>query len=69
MSKIKGEVISGEMLETMVDKTVEENIEVAMTVMIEVGIGLEKSHFLEITAIIELEVQAKVDPGQDQELA
>ena len=34
-----------------------------MTVMIEVGTGLERSHFPEIIAIIELEVQAKVDPN------
>ena len=34
-----------------------------MTVMIEAGTGLEKGHFPEIMAIIELEVQTKVDPG------
>ena len=50
---------------------VEENIEIAieMTVMIEAGTGLERGHFPEIIAIIELEVQAKVDPGQGPELA
>ena len=55
----------------MVDKIVEEIIETAIeiTVMIEAEIGLEKGHFLEIMAIIELEVQATVDPGQDPELA
>ena len=55
----------------MADKTVEENIEIAigMTVMTEGGTGLEKGHFPEIMAITELEVQAKVDPGQDPELA
>ena len=49
----------------MVDKTVEENIETAvgMTVMTEAGTGLERGHFPEIMVIIELEVQAKVDPG------
>ena len=57
------------MLETMVEKPVEENIEIAMTVMTEAGTGLEKGCFPEIMAIIELEVLAKVDPGQDQELA
>ena len=53
----------GETLEVMVDKTVEENIEIAieMTVMIEAGTGLEIGHFPDIMAIIELEVQAKVD--------
>ena len=40
-----------------------------MTVMIEAGTGLERGHFPEIMAIIELEVQAKVDLGQDPELA
>ena len=55
----------------MVDKIVEENIEIAIevTVLIEAGTGLEKGHFPEIMAIIELEVQATVDPGQDPELA
>ena len=71
MSEIIGEVILEEMLEIMVDKTVEENIEIAMemTVMTEAGTGLERGHFPEIMAIIELEVQARVDPGQDLELA
>ena len=54
----------------MVDKIVEENIEIAIeiTVMIEAETGLEKGHFSEIIAVIELEVQATVDPGQDPEL-
>ena len=49
---------------------VEENIQIAieMTVMIEAGTGLERGHFPEIMAVIELEVQAKVDPGQGPEL-
>ena len=54
----------------MVDKTVEESIEtdIEMTVMTEAGTGLEKGHFPEIiAAILEIEVQAKVDPGQDPE--
>ena len=37
--------------------------------MTEAGTGLERGHFPEIMAIIELEVQAIVDPGQDLELA
>ena len=55
----------------MVDKTVEESTEIAieMTVMTEAGTGLEKGHFPEIMAIIELEAQATVDPGQVSELA
>ena len=55
----------------MVDKTVEENTEIAteMTVMIEAGTGSEKGHFPEIMAITELEAQSTVDPGQDPELA
>ena len=70
MSKSLGEVILEEALEIMVDKTVE-NTEIAieMTVMTEAGTGLERGHFPEIMALIELEVQAKVDPGQDPELA
>ena len=55
----------------MVDKTVQENTELAieMKIMTVVGTGLEEGHFPEIMAIIELEVQATVDPGQDPELA
>ena len=55
----------------MVDKTVEENIEIVieMTVMIEAGTGLEGSNVSEIMTIIELVVQAKVDPEQGPELA
>ena len=37
--------------------------------MTEVGTGLEKGHFPDIMAIIELEAQATVDPGQDPKLA
>ena len=53
----------------MVDKTVEESIETAieMTVMTEAGTGLERDHFPEIMATIEIEVQATVDQGQDPE--
>ena len=54
----------------MVDKIVEESIETTteMTVMVEVGTGPGRGHFPEIMAIIELEAQAIVDPGQDLEL-
>ena len=37
--------------------------------MIETGTGLERCQFPEIMAIIELEVQAKVDPDQGPALA
>ena len=59
------------MLEVMVDKIVEENIKtgIGMTVMTEAGTGLERGHFPEIIVIIELEVQAKIGPGHDPELA
>ena len=39
-----------------------------MTAMVEIGTGPERGHFPEIMAIIELEVQAIVDPSQDPEL-
>ena len=54
----------------MVDKIVEENTEITteMTVMVEVGTDPERGHSLEIMAIIELEAQAIVDPGQDPDL-
>ena len=38
-----------------------------MKVMIEAGTGVEKGHFPEAIAIIEIEVQAIVGPGQDWE--
>ena len=54
----------------MVDKGVEESTETTtkMTVIVEVGTHPEKGCFPEIMAIIELEAQARVDPGQDPEL-
>ena len=69
--KILREVILEETLGIMVDKTVEESIEIAieMTVVTEAGTGLEKGHFPKIMAIIELQVQVTVVPGQDSELA
>ena len=53
----------------MVVKIVEESIEPAIeiTVMTEAGTGLEKGHFPEIMATIELEVQAIVGPDQDSD--
>ena len=40
-----------------------------MTALTEGGTGLERGHFPEIMAIIELEAQTIVGPGQDPELA
>ena len=67
MNKFLGEVI----LEVTLEFTAEENIEMimGMTVMIEAGTGPKRGHFPEIMAIKELEVQTKVDPGQDTDLA
>ena len=69
-NKIIEEVILEEMQGAMEDKTVEESTEITieMTVMTEVGTGLEKGHFPEIMTIIELEAQTMVHPGQDPEL-
>ena len=54
----------------MADKIVEESTETTteITFMVEVGTGPERGHFPEIMAIIELEAQAIVDPGQDPEI-
>ena len=51
----------------MTDRIVKENIETLteMTIITEVGTGLEKDHFPE--AITTIGVQAIVGPGQDQE--
>ena len=54
----------------MAHKIVEEKIETAIekTVMTETGTGLEKGHFPEaIATVLEIEVQAIIDPGQDPE--
>ena len=71
MNKILGGVILEEMLEIMIDKIVEENREtiIEMPVMTEAGTCLEIGHFPEIMAIIELEVQARIYPGQDRKVA
>ena len=71
VNKILGEVILEETLGIMVDKIVGESIEktIERTVMIEAETGVEKGHFPEIMTIIELGIQATVDPGQDPELA
>ena len=57
------------MLGIMRDKIAQESIEIitGMEVMTEEGTGLEKGHFPETLALIEIGVQATVGPGQDQE--
>ena len=62
-NKIIGEEILEETCGAMVDKIVEESIEAIMT---EVGSGLEKGHFPETMATIEIGVQAILGPVQDQ---
>ena len=71
MKRNLGEVILEEALGIMVDKIIGESIEKAIeiTVMIEAETGLVKGCFPEIMAMIELEVQATVDPSQNPELA
>ena len=70
MNKIIEEVTSEVILGILTDRIVEESIEViiGMKVMTEAGTGLEKGHFPETLAAIEIAVQATVGPGQDQEL-
>ena len=54
----------GKIQEIMEDKTVEESIGITLieiTIMTEVGIGLEKGHFPETVTVIELKVQTIVE--------
>ena len=54
----------------MEDKTVEESIGITlieMTIITEVGIGMETGHFQGTMTLIELGVQAIVDLGTDLE--
>ena len=69
MNKVIGEVISEVTLGILTDRIVEESIKIiaGMKVMRELEIGLEKGHFLETLASIEIGVKATVGPGQDQE--
>ena len=70
LSKVIEGTILEAILEDTVDKIVEGNIEmiiIGVVVIIEVGIGLERDHSHETIAVTELEVQATVDQGQDQE--
>ena len=66
---IEGTILEA-ILEDTVDKIVEGNIEmiiIEVVVIIEVGIGLERDRSYKTIAITELEIQATVDQGQDQE--
>ena len=51
----------------MTDNTAEESIEIitGMKLVTEAGTGLEKGHFPEAIATLEIGVQAIVGPGQD----
>ena len=53
----------------MTDRVAEERIETIteMAGMIEAGTGLEKGHFPETIATIEIGAQSTVGPGQDPE--
>ena len=71
LSKVIEGAVSEIIPEDTVDKIAEESIEVIVIEMMaitEAGIGLEKDWFLEIMAVIGLEVQVIVDWGQDPEL-
>ena len=58
-----------ETLEDMVDKIIEEDIEmIDIMITIEAGIDQEKEHLQEITVVAEIEVQVTVDQDQDLEL-
>ena len=63
MNRTLGGVTLGEMLETLTDEIIEENI----VAILETGIDPEKGHYQEtIAKSLEIEVQAVVDLGQDQ---
>ena len=64
MSKVIEDVVSEIIPEDTVDRIAEESIGIIVIEMInitEAGIGLEKDHFQEIMAVIEIEVQAIAD--------
>ena len=70
MSRVIEGVVSEIIPEGTVDKIVGESIEIIIieiVVTVETGISLERDHFQEIMVVIELEVQAIVDRGQDPE--
>ena len=64
MSRVIEEVVFGMIPEDTVDRIAGESKETIITeivVITEAGIGLERDHFQEIMAVIELEVQAIAD--------
>ena len=64
MDRILGEVTLGETPETLTDGIIEESI----LGILEIGIDPEKGHSQETVVVsLEIEVQAEVDIGQDQE--
>ena len=69
MNKITGEETSEETWGALMDRVIEESIEIIteMKVMIEAGTGLEKGHFPEAITTVGMGVQAIVGPSQDQE--
>ena len=70
MSRVIEEVVFGIILENTVDKTAGESIGtiiIEIVAIIETMIGLERDHFQEIMAVIELEVQAIIDQDQGPE--
>ena len=70
MSRVIEEAVFGIIAEDTVDRTIGESIGtmiIEIVVIIETGIGLERDHFQELMAVIELEVQAIVDQDQDPE--
>ena len=70
MSKVIEGVISKKILEDTIEKTAEGSVVMIMIEVVdisEVGIGLERDHFQVTMAVIEIEVQAIVDQGQDLE--
>ena len=71
LSKVIEGVVSEIIPEDTVDKVAEGSIGIIVIEMMaitEAGVGLEKDHFQDIMVVIELEVQAIVDQGQDPEL-
>ena len=67
--RITGVTILEKTLEGMVDRIIEETIEMKdIMTTIEIGIGQEKEHLHEITVVAEIKVQVIVDQDQGLEL-
>ena len=70
MSRVIEEVVFRIILEDTIDETAGESIGtiiIKIVVIIETGIGIKGDHFQEIMMVIELDIQAVVDQGQDPE--